>query len=101
LSPTAALVGTPKHYAFIDCVSRATGYYDCTVFGEGGAPTETGRFRLTTRNFDPRDASEYVAFDGSHIELTGHRRLEPVEPVRYLSASPNLKFEQDAGHSLF
>jgi hypothetical protein len=89
LPPTAALVGTPEHYEFIDCVPRGTDHYECTMFTGSGAPYATGRFR-SSEAFDLRDAGSYW-FDGSTVRLSGGRRLEPVEPVRFLtvpSASP-------------
>ncbi len=65
-----------------------TDQYDCTVFGATGIPLESGRFRLTHGNFDPRNPDEYLVFDGSRILLKGDLRLEPLEPIRRLWDPP-------------
>jgi hypothetical protein len=86
LPSTAILVGTPEHYEFIDCVPGDADSYDCTMFTGRGVPYAAGRFR-PTGNVDLRDAGQYW-FDGSTVRLSGNRRLEPVEPVRFLTLPP-------------
>lgn len=84
LPTTAVYVGTPKHWDYIDCsaIPVAAGF-DCTVFNAAGTRVAVGYFAPASgASFNPRDPREYLAFDGSHIVLTGGRRLEVCEPPR-------------------